>query len=121
MNMAVAERPVRSKKVAPVQDGIHAMVPAEKMCEGARKLRATYALTPGAGFYQREFGYYSLDQWKQNEGMPADVPLDKLFQFDPPSRHNLGGLGWCEAGFSPKFDEKLVEDRGEYEVVQSHM
>jgi uroporphyrinogen decarboxylase len=27
-------------------------------------------------------------------------------------------LGWCEAGFYPTFDEKVMEDRGDYEVVQ---
>jgi uroporphyrinogen decarboxylase len=101
-----------------LQDGIHAMVPADRMCAGARKMRDTYARTPGAGFYQREFGYYSLDQWREHEGMPADVPLEKLFQFDPPGRHSLGGLGWCEAGFAPKFEEKVLEDRGAYEVVR---
>jgi uroporphyrinogen decarboxylase len=100
------------------QDGIHGLVPEARLAPGARKLRATYARTPGAGFFQREFGYYSLDQWREHEGMPKDVPVEKLFQFDPPGSHALAGLGWCEAGFAPKFEEKVLEDRGEYEVVQ---
>ena len=29
-------------------DGIRAMVPRERMCESARKLRDTYTITPGA-------------------------------------------------------------------------
>lgn len=32
--------------------------------------------------------------------------------------HRLGQLGWCEAAFSPAFEEKILEDRGEHEVVR---
>ena len=27
-------------------------------------------------------------------------------------------MGWCEAAFAPAFEEKLIEDRGEHEVIQ---
>lgn len=74
-------------------DGVHAMVPRERMSPGARKLRDTYAMKPGAPFYQKEFGYYSIDKWKSEEGMPDNVPLEELFNFDPPGNHDLGGLG----------------------------
>jgi len=87
------------------------------MSLGARKMRDVYAITPGAPLYKKEFGYYSLERWKQ-QGMPQDVPLDKLFDFDPPGVYSLGGLGWCEAGFEPVFEEKIIEDRGDHEVVQ---
>jgi hypothetical protein len=86
------------------------------MTLGPRKLRDTYAIRPGAGFYQREFGYYSLDAWK-TQGMPADVPLAELFSFDPPGSLSVGGLGWCEAAFEPAFETTVIEDRGEHEVV----
>ena len=33
-------------------------------------------------------------------------------------RVDLYGLGWCEAGFEPIFEDKVLEDRGDYEVVQ---
>ena len=46
-----------------LQDGIHAMVPREQMIEGARKLRETYAITPGAPTYHKEFGFYCLERW----------------------------------------------------------
>lgn len=98
-------------------DGIHAMVPDAKMCKGAHKLRAAYERKPGAPFYQREIGYYCLEQWKE-QGMPENVPLAELFGFDPPGKHMLGGLGGCEAEMCPKFDETVVENRGEYEVVR---
>ncbi len=98
-------------------DRIHGMVPREAMSAAARKLRDTYAITPGAPFVQREFGYYSLEQWAE-QGMPQDVPRETLFGFDPPGGFVLRRLGWCEAAFQPPFEEKVLEDRGEHEVVR---
>ena len=100
-------------------DGIHAMVPREKMTEGARKLRDTYAITPGAPLLRREFGFFSLERWKQ-EGMPQDVPMAELFHYDPGGNHGLGQLGWCEAAFVPAYEVKVIEDRGDHEVAQDH-
>ncbi|MBM3474883.1 MAG: hypothetical protein FJX75_16600, partial [Armatimonadetes bacterium] len=100
-------------------DGIHAMVPREATTEGARKLRDTYAITPGAPLLRREFGFFSLERWKQ-EGMPQDVPLHELFYYDPGGNHGLGQLGWCEAAFVPAWETKVVEDRGDHEVVQDY-
>lgn len=101
-----------------MNDGIHGMLPREKMCEGARKYRDFYEMKPGAGFFQREFSYYSLEKWQREEGLPVDADLDKLFGFDPSGTVSLFGLGWCEASFMPAFDEKILEDRGDYELVQ---
>jgi len=106
-----------STPVAPAQDGVDALPPREAMSEAARKLRDTYAITPGIPFFKREFGYYSLDAWKE-QGMPQNVPFADLFDFDPPGNYSLGQLGWCEAAFIPAFEVKVVEDRGEYEVEQ---
>jgi len=100
-----------------MQDGVHGMVPKDKMCEGARMLRETYAITPGAPLIQREFGYYCLEAWAE-QGMPQDVPRNELFGYSPSGGVGLGGLGWCEAAFVPDFEEKVLEDRGEYELVQ---
>jgi hypothetical protein len=105
----------------PVADGIHAMVPRERMSEGARKLRDAYARTPGAPLYRREFGFYVMDKWKREGHVPQDFPWERqreLFLWDGPGNHSLGGLGWCEAAFSPEFEVKVLEDRGEHEVVQ---
>ena len=101
-----------------MNDGIHGMLQRHKMCEGAKKYWDFYNLVSGAGFYQREFGYYSLDKWRREEGLSEDADLDKLFGFDPQGCVNVGGLGWCEAGFMPIFEEKVLEDRGNYELVQ---
>jgi uroporphyrinogen decarboxylase len=87
------------------------------MCASARKLRDTYAVTPGIPFFKREFGFYSLERWKE-QGMPQDIPLAELFDYDPPGNHHLGQLGWCEAAFQPAFEVKVIEDRGDYEVEQ---
>lgn len=96
---------------------IHGLAPREKMTESARKLRDTYARTPGIPLFRREFGFYSLERWKR-EGMPQDVPLAELFHFDEPGNFALGQLGWCEAAFVPAFEVRTIEDRGECEVAQ---
>ena len=98
-------------------DGIHTMVPRERMDLAARKLRDTYAITPGAPLVRREFGYYCLDRWRE-QGLPREANLAGVFQYDPPGSVSLWGLGWCEAGFQPAFEEKVLEDRGRHEVVQ---
>jgi hypothetical protein len=98
-------------------DGVRGMVPREKMSAPARKLRDAYAIVPGAPLYRREFGYYCLDAWRE-QGMPQDVPFAKLFDYDPPGNFGIGELGWTTAAFSPEFEVKILEDRGEYELVQ---
>lgn len=100
-------------------DGVHAPVPPAQMTPSAHKRRALYARTPGAPILHGEFGFMegTLDAWRQ-QGMPADADLDELFGYEPPGVHWLWGLGWCEAAFSPAFEGKTLEDRGEYELVQ---
>lgn len=105
-----------SKNTVPI-DGVHALPPRDQMHPSARKLRDTYAITPGAPLFRREFGYFSLDAWKK-QGLPENADLAELFQFDPPGNHYLWQLGWCEAPFVPAFEEKVIETRGEYEVIQ---
>jgi uroporphyrinogen decarboxylase len=99
-------------------DGISEMVPRDKMCIGARKLRDFYEMKPDAPIVQREFGYYSLDRWKSEGHISENTDMDELFGFSEPGGFGFWGLGWCEAEFYPMFEEVLIEDRGEYEVVQ---
>jgi uroporphyrinogen-III decarboxylase len=94
-------------------------IPYEQMRPAVRKMWDTYRITPGAPLYRAEFGYYCMDEWKQ-QGMPQNVPHHVLFNYDKGARHDLGQLGWCEAAFAPCFETKIVEDRGEYEVVQDY-
>ncbi len=105
-----------SENAAIPADGVKAMVPREKMIPGAQKLRDTYAITPDATLYRCEFGYFCLDQWRA-QGLDRNADLAEVFDYDPPGNYNLMRLGWCEAAFSPLFEERLVEDRGEHEVV----
>jgi uroporphyrinogen decarboxylase len=65
------------------------------MVASARKLRDAYARVPGAPLFKREFGFYCLERWKLH-GMPQDVPLAALFDYDPPGQglmitQNLAG------------------------------
>lgn len=106
-------------------DGITQMVPYEEMTPEARKLRDFYAMKPDAPLYQREFGYYVLDRWiregylkPQNEVADYDSYLKEIFKFDEPAKNSLFGLGWCEGGFYPEFEEKILQDLGPYELVQ---
>ena len=101
-----------------LRDGVHAMVEREKMARAARHLRDVYAITPGIPFVKREFGFYrSLDRWKKR-GMPQNIPLDELFDYDPPGNHSIGGLGWCEAAFQPAYEIKVIQERGDHELEQ---
>ena len=86
--------------------------------DGARKLRAFYEKRPDAPIYQTEFGFFCLDRWKAEGHITDETDIGRLFMFDEPGQFTLGGLGWCEAPFVPAFEEKVVEDRGDYEVVQ---
>jgi hypothetical protein len=52
--------------------------------------------------------------------MPQDVPFAELFDYDPLGNHYLGQVGWCEAALLPIFEVKVLEDRGEYELVQDY-
>jgi len=88
------------------------------MNPSAIKLRNTYAITPDAPFVQREFGFYSLEQWAL-EGMPADKDeFRKMAGLEPDGRFLLRGFNFSNTIFLPAFQEYIVEDRGEYEVIQ---
>ena len=71
-----------------------------------------------APIIQQEFGFYSLENWKAEGFLKGDEDLKEIFGFDGRTMLALEGLGWCEASFCPAFPEKLLEDRGEYELVQ---
>jgi len=108
-----------------LNDGIYGMVPRELMCNSAKKLRDVYEIKPNAPIFQREFGFYSFDRWiregfidGEHDAWKYDVYIRNLFGFDESGNYELHELGWCEAAFSPEFEEKLIEDRGEHEVVQ---
>ncbi len=103
----------------PPADGISRPVARESLAPAVRRLRDFYDRVPGAPLVRREFWLMpgALERWRA-EGMPQDVPHPVLFGFDDDAKFGLGRLGWCEAAFCPAFEERLIEDRGETEVVQ---
>ncbi|MBN2558622.1 MAG: hypothetical protein JXB33_07720 [Clostridia bacterium] len=88
------------------------------MHPGARKLRDFYAIKPGAPIIMDDFGWYSLDRWIGEGHITDENDLKRHFDFDPVGNFNLGGLGWCQAPFHPYFEESIIEDRGEHELVR---
>lgn len=108
-------------------DGIHGMLPREKMYPSAAKLRDAYERKPDAPIFQNEFGFFSFDRWKREGYLQGDHDewnlewdpyLRELFGFDEIGHHSLMGCAWVNAAFFPEFEEIVVEDRGDYEVVQ---
>jgi len=106
-------------------DGIHGLLPREKMCESARKLRDAYERKPDAPFFSTEFGYFCFQRWRhegwlagEHDEWDLDQYIRELFGFDEPGHYALKGLGWAEAAFLPMFEETILEDRGDHEVVR---
>lgn len=101
-----------------MNDGIHGMLPRERMAPCVRKYWDFMNIVPDAPIYQKEFGYYCLEKWQREEGLDKNANLSEMFGFDGPAVATLGGLGGCEAPFVPVFEEKTIEDRGDYELVR---
>ncbi len=88
------------------------------MIESAKKLRAIYERKPCSPFFQKEFGFFTLDKWKKHGYIGDNTDLNQLFGFDPPGNYDICQLGWCLAPFEPAFENKVIEDKGEYELAQ---
>jgi uroporphyrinogen decarboxylase len=87
--------------------------PRTEWTPAARRLRDTYARVPGAPLYHcEELGYFSLDRWAE-QGMPADAERNALFWLDSGGYYHA-----VRKGYHPEFETKVLEDRGEYELVQ---
>jgi len=63
-------------------DGIHGLVPRDKMSKVAQKMRDFYSMKADAPIYQCEFGFYSLDRWKREGYINDDTDLIKPFGYD---------------------------------------
>jgi hypothetical protein len=85
--------------------------------EAQKRWNAVYAITPDAPLFHTEFGYFGVDRWHA-EGLDKDASFDEEFGFHQSVNYSVGGLGWCEAPFIPSFEDKVLEDRGDYEVYQ---
>ena len=71
------------EKRAAEQDGVHGMVPGEHMFPAARKLRETYAITPGAPFFKREFVRYYCWMYGNGQGLPPGASLEEVIRLRP--------------------------------------
>jgi len=99
-------------------DGIHGMVEPKAMCPSAKKLRDTYAIKPDAPLFHKTFGlWFCIDSWYDN-GLDRDTDLEAFFYLDPSGHHELMELGWCEAALEPMFEERVIEQFDEYDLVQ---
>jgi uroporphyrinogen decarboxylase len=84
------------------------------------RMRATYEFRPVDHLFRREFYIWSeaIDRWKA-EGLPADYDERNLFNYDPPGVVEVGlDLGWCEPPFFPRYEDKIVRDDGDTEIIQ---
>jgi len=85
-----------------------------------RKTRDFYTMKKNAPILQHEFGFYSLDRWIKEGHITCEADIGKICNFDGHGMYHFSDLGWCEAPMVPCFEEKILEDRGEYEVVQDY-
>ena len=92
----------------------------EDMPEHVRKWRDFYSRRPDAPLIMTEFGYYSAERWIREGHIKHLGELQQYCHFDPWGKHSLGNLGWCEAAFYPAFEEAVLEDRGENELVRDY-
>jgi len=90
------------------------------MTTGAKKMRDFHNQVPNAKIHQQEFWLMEqlLERWKNEGHINDDTNLDELFGFDEAGNYQMNVLGWCETAFFPQFPVKILEDRGEHELVQ---
>lgn len=89
-----------------------------KMHPSAKKLRDFYDIKPGAPVIMDDFGWFTLDRWIEKGYIKSEQDLKDMLEFDSPGFFSLHNLGWCQAPFYPLYEEKLLEDRGEHELMQ---
>ena len=84
------------------------------------RMRATYEFKPVDHLFRREFYIWSeaIERWR-GEGLPEDYEETNFFNYDPPGMVDVGlDLGWCEPPFLPGYEDKVVRDEGETEIIQ---
>mgnify|MGYP001086300642 CR=1 FL=1 len=84
------------------------------------RIRATYQFKPLDHLVRREFSIWpeAIEEWKK-QGLPPDYEERNLFSYDPPGIAEVGlNLGWCEPPFFPAYEDKVIRQEGDTEVVQ---
>ena len=90
------------------------------MEKSIQKTRDFYALKKDAATLQHEFGYYSLERWISEGHIKDANDINEICGIEKKGMEYFYALGWCEAEFCPPFEVKVIEDRGEHELVQDH-
>lgn len=93
---------------------------SERLHVAVTKTRDFYNMKKNAPILQKEFGFYVLERWIEEGYIKEGEDLNRLFGYDEDGILHCGGLGWCEAAFCPAFEEEILEDRGEYELVRDY-
>jgi len=86
-----------------------------------KKTRDFYEMKSNAKILQREFGFYSMERWVREGHVKNEGEIYRMLELDQEGMHYFRGLNWCEAPMVPYFEEKVLEDRGDYEVVQDYV
>ena len=84
------------------------------------RMRATYTFQPIDRLVRAEFYIWpeALERWK-TEGLPEDWEQRNFFNTDAQAIFGTGiDLGWTEPALLPLFEERIVEQRGDYEIIQ---
>jgi len=85
----------------------------------SNKMRDFYAMKKNAAFVHKELWLYTLDTWIEQGYLKDAEEADAVFGFDKNTgKYEIDDMGWCESAFWPRFENKILEDRGAYELVQ---
>lgn len=97
----------------------------DQMAPAARRRRSLYAITPNADFVNTEFGYYSLETWRKQGKIEGehdpwfyDAYTREKFYLEDDGQFYLNGANWEAAEFYPRFEDKILADRGDKAVIQ---
>jgi uroporphyrinogen decarboxylase len=52
------------------------------------------------------------------QGLDPHADVAEVFGYDPSGSYDIKHLGWCEASFHPTFEEEVIEERGQHEVIR---
>jgi len=88
--------------------------------DAIQKTRDFYTMKKGAAILQHEFGYFVLDRWVKEGYIKSAQDLNEICQLDDHGMVYFNNLGWCETEFCPYFEVKVIEERGDHELVQDH-
>jgi len=84
------------------------------------KMKDFYSFKPDARIVQEEFGFYSIDKWRRDGFLDYNTDINELFGYDPNAKLMLWRTGGITAPFLPGFEEKVLEDRGDHELVSDY-